>query len=264
MRSIRLAMTALTVLILAGGVLAQEGPAPAPRPPAEPGGPAMGPAPGGSPPAGQRGGPGQREMGPPAGGHREMGPAQGGPGGMMGPSEGAPRELSADEEERVLSFLKDFDPGRLAELQSLRERERPAYLRQLREAQRTMREFEELKSRDPARAELMKTEARLRGEIFALVKHAKETLGRAGAVPEGGAGPAPQAVSRAEVRAKLSEAVSKLFDVKIEMRKHEIERLREELKKHEAALTKAQEQKKDLVQRRIDLLLGDQEDVFDW
>ncbi|MFH0963688.1 MAG: hypothetical protein V2A58_06710 [Planctomycetota bacterium] len=251
MTSARLMWMAIAVLLVTGLALAQEGPPPGPQPPDQRGGPGMmGAPPGGQ---GQAGGAGRREMGPPM---DRM------PGGMMGsPEMAGPRDLPAEEEERILSFMKDFDPGRFAELQSLRERERPAYLRGLREAQRGMREFEELKGRDPARAELMKTEARLRGEVFALVRGVRESVGRAGVAPEG---TAPQAASPDEVRTKLADLVAKLFDVKVEMRKQEIERLREELKKHEETLAKAQEQKKELVKRRIDLLLGEQEDVFDW
>ena len=183
-----------------------------------------------------------------------------GPGGLFGRrvTPAPDREL----EERILLFLNEFAPDRLEELAELKEANYMAYVRELHEVERLMREVEEVRRNDPEMFELIREEGKLRRRIMRLAREYRELHDRPLAPDREEA--QDIAGKRKEIREEIGGLVSKLFDVKVRMRKREIERLREELARHEEALAKAQDRKDELVGRRIGLLLGEEEDIFDW
>jgi len=166
-----------------------------------------------------------------------------GQGMAMGPA------VTPELEERIFAFLKDFAPDRLEELQGLKRANRPEYARQLGDASRLMRDVEEVKKNDPEQYELMKTEGGLRRQVMDLARDCRNSEAKE---------------DQQKLRGELQDVLGKLFDVKVQMRQREVDRLRRELERHEKAIKDARDRKDELVKERLRDLLGESEQVFDW
>ena len=235
-------------------------------PPQQPGwgGPQQGP-----PPSGRRG----RGMGMGPGG-MGMGPGGMAPGGLGTPGRDRDREfidpairelLQAvgnrfkgniyELQDTIYGFLRDFAGERIEELEDLRRENHREFARALREAFEFMSEVEEIKREDPEQFELMRSEGELRRRIMEIERELDHI--EADSTEE-------LKTRRKELRADMEEAVGELFDVKIAMRKREVERLRAELEKHEKAIKASEGRKEELVEKRVREILGEEESVFDW
>jgi len=221
----------------------------------------------------QRGSP-PRDRGPGMGGPG-MGPGGMAPGGPFDPQrrprdreliDPAIRELLEavgnrfkgniyDLQDEIYGFLRDFAGERIEELEHLRRENHREFARGLREAFEFMTEVEEIKREDPEQFKLMRSEGEVRRRIMEIERELDHI--EADSTEE-------LKAQRKELRAEMEEAVGKLFDIKIAMRKREVERLQAELERHEKAI-KAQEGRKDeLVKKRVREILGEEDDVFDW
>ena len=129
------------------------------------------------------------------------------------------------------------------------------YVRELREALEMMVHVEEIKREDPEQYQLMQLEGNLRGRIMELEREYDRIEAPTTDELE---------AARKKVRGEMTAAVGDLFDVKVAMRRREVDRLRKELAKHELAIKKAEARKADLVEKRVRDILGEEEEVFDW
>lgn len=158
-------------------------------------------------------------------------------------------------QDKIYGFLKEFAAGRLLELEQLKRENHREFIRGLREAFEFMTEVEEIKREDPEQFKLMRSEGEARRRIIEIEQELDHL--EADSTEE-------LQQQRKALRAALEEAVGELFDVKIEMRKREVERLREELARHETAIKTSEGRKDELVKKRVREILGEEEDIFDW
>ena len=149
---------------------------------------------------------------------------------------------------KLFSFLEKFDPGRLRELQVLKQKNKREFLEVLRCSFIEMREMEHLKKHNPKRYQKLVMYKTWKAKIHKLVglykreKNPKE---------------------KAELKATLRKALTKVFEFKVQEYQREIKNLSRELEKLKRRAHKAIKHKDQLIDKKLNELLGESEE-FEW
>jgi hypothetical protein len=104
-----------------------------------------------------------------------------------------------------------------------------------------MREMEELKKRDPERYELTLSDHKLERRMDELAESYRK---------------ADSAGAREEIRKELKGVIADRLDVKIKLKAHEVELIREELKQQEKILNSWKEGRESFVEQKLGELTG--------
>ncbi|MCX7703493.1 MAG: hypothetical protein N2234_05275 [Planctomycetota bacterium] len=177
-----------------------------------------------------------------------MPPEPFGPEADKGPKPPRPPEPPSEEEiEKALELLEKIDPEFVKRLKGTEDKE--LRRRMTMEAVFRARELMELKERDPHMFELMVAEMKLKRRIEEVVHQYHKTDN-----PD----------KRDALREELKELLEKLFDIKIQMQAHQIERLMKELEELKAMHKKHMENRDRIIEKRLKELLGENEGGFDW
>jgi DNA repair exonuclease SbcCD ATPase subunit len=157
-------------------------------------------------------------------------------------------KLSEDEIEEVLNWLEKHEPETLEKLERLREREPGAYYHFLRELREKMRDMDELRKRNPKEYKRLVELRKLDRKVWELIEEHKE---------------ADSDEDRAEIKGKLKDTLSKLFDLKQARHKAEIAELEKEIAKLKEIYKYNQEHKEQIINDRLKELTGKKR-PFDW
>lgn len=172
-------------------------------------------------------------------------PRDGGPRPKNPPPPHPPRQLTAEEAEEVVEFLRSWDPYRLKRLEGARERSPHEYMGILQESFFEMRRVQELQRTDPEAYESMKKERSLEMESFEIGEQIRATEDPA---------------KRDELKAKLKPILAELFDLREKHKDQEIKRLEKELNRLKEQVERRRKNKDAIVERRLRELSGEQLD----
>jgi len=176
-----------------------------------------------------------------------MGPP-GGPGMPGGPGGRPPRpvNVSSEEREAAVQFLKEHEPQRFAKLTELRESRPQDYERLLTQVAMEVKELRMLKDVDPKRYERRLEQRKLeyRSSDLAERIHGMQ-----------------QGAEQEEMKKELRGVLSRLFDVRESEKESEVDRLEEEMARLRETLKKRKEAKDSIVDRRMNDMLGEEDDL---
>ena len=154
--------------------------------------------------------------------------------------------LSAEQEKEAIEFLKQDSPEIAAGLDELKKSSPETYSRQVRSAYYDKRELDRLKLRHPERYESARQEKGLDRQSRFLARRY------------------PRAKTEAEkelIRTELATVLDQAFDLREARRNETIERLERELAELRQTSEKRQQNKSQIVTRRIEELLGRDDDL---
>lgn len=154
--------------------------------------------------------------------------------------------LSEDQEKEATEFLRKDSPGIAAGLDELKKSAPEDYRRQVRSAYYDKRELDRLKLRHPERYESARREKGLdRQSRFLARRYPRATTD----------------AEREQIRTELAGVLDQAFDLREARRKETIERLERELAELRQTSEKRQQNKSQIVTRRMEELLGRDDDL---
>jgi hypothetical protein len=158
------------------------------------------------------------------------------------------RELTEEDIDKVLEWLKEYEPETLEKLNDLREREPDGYYHFLREMFGKMMRMEEMRERDPEGFKRMTDMRNANRKIWELAEKYRNT---------------DDEEQKTKLEAQLKQALAQIFDLKQAQHKAEIEQLEKEVAKLKEIYERNQQRKDAIVTDRLKELTG-KKGSFDW
>lgn len=170
------------------------------------------------------------------------------PGEMFGPRHGMMAPVTEDEERSALAFLRSVDPEGAARLEALKESAPRWYSISLRRTLMAQMRLDEMAQRDSSlynrHCEIFRLDAR--AESLAMQYREAQTD-----------------ADRTRIRRELVGVLDRLFDLREEDKRYEIERLERRLERLHSVVDERAERKDEIVNRRADELIGAR-DSIEW
>lgn len=170
------------------------------------------------------------------------------PGEMFGPRHGMMAPITEEEERAALTFLRSVDPEGADRLEALKESAPRWYSISLRRTLMAQMRLDEMAQRDSSlynrHCEIFRLDARAEG----LAMQYREAQNDA---------------DRTRIRSELIGVLDRLFDLREEDKRYEIERLERRLERLRTVVDERMERKDEIVDRRADELIGAR-DSIDW
>lgn len=158
------------------------------------------------------------------------------------------KDITAEQEKEILEKIKKENPDEVKELMLIK-KERPIeYRKILIQRQHEFERLEELKERDPERYEQKKKEHSLERRSRQLAEKFRESKNEK---------------EKVKIKDDLSVVLSKLFDLREKDREIEIKHLNQKLEHLKSVLAERKKKKKEIVDRRLQELIGER-DVLIW
>lgn len=170
------------------------------------------------------------------------------PGPMGGPPMKRPRQLSADDQAKVVAWLKEWDANRLAKMERTRAENPEMYNNLIAESWMEMMKLQDLKASDPERYDNLMQERKLDAQTRQLAEKYRQATDES---------------ARAAIRTELQTLVSQLFDIREAGREAEVKELEKRLAELKSIVDKRRSNKLLIVESRLKVLLGEKE-FMDW
>lgn len=181
----------------------------------------------------------------PDGGHREGGNGRDGQPPHPPQPPMPPRELSEDEVNQTLEWLKGWDKFRAHDLESKHEQNPHEFMRGIQEAYFEMKRMSELEKSNPEAFAEMKREREMEMRSFDLAQQIRKSTDDA---------------EKEKLKAELMPLLGQLFDIREKHKDQEIDRLSQELKRLQEQVEKRRKNKDAIVEKRFNELTGEAND----
>jgi hypothetical protein len=156
--------------------------------------------------------------------------------------------LTPEQEREAIAYIREVYPDRLENLLAIKERRPLLYRRFLSRGYREMRHLEEMKEKDPERYDQRMEEKRLDEDARNLARQYRESDDES---------------EKARLKDELKVLLDRIFDYRQRNRQFEIEKLERRLAELKETNQQRLDNKDEIVQRRLDQMLGRQRE-WEW
>ena len=158
------------------------------------------------------------------------------------------RELGDDWEKIVLDRIESESPDELAEFKEEKLNNPAKYFEKLTRAWEELKKLEILKDSDPEKYTMVKKQHQLEHQSRKLAQEYRKTK---------------NASKKSEVKAALGKNLQELFELREADREQKVKKLEQEIKMLRDMLVVRQQKKQEIISRRLNELLGE-DDVLKW